>query len=108
MPAFETPEPILATIEVTVGDLRIAARDRTDTVVEVRPSDPSHEPDVRAAVEEELDEREITGAVHGAGEGTTIVNVVDVRVRRSTAFLSPLLAAACSPSSLARSRSKLL
>jgi hypothetical protein len=49
MPAFDTPEPILATIEVTVGDLRIAARDRTDTVVEVRPSDRSHEPDVRAA-----------------------------------------------------------
>jgi DUF4097 and DUF4098 domain-containing protein YvlB len=49
MPTFETPEPILATIEVPVGDLRIAARDRTDTVVEVRPSDPSHEPDVRAA-----------------------------------------------------------
>jgi DUF4097 and DUF4098 domain-containing protein YvlB len=49
MSAFETPEPILATIEITVGDLRIAARDRTDTVVEVRPSDPSHEPDVRAA-----------------------------------------------------------
>lgn len=49
MPAFETPGPILATIEVTVGDLRVAARDRTDTLVEVRPSDPSHEPDVRAA-----------------------------------------------------------
>jgi DUF4097 and DUF4098 domain-containing protein YvlB len=49
MPAFETPEPILATVEVPVGDLRIAARDRTDAVVEVRPSDPSHEPDVRAA-----------------------------------------------------------
>ena len=49
MPAFETAEPILATVEVTVGDLRIAARDRTDTVVEVRPADPSHEPDVRAA-----------------------------------------------------------
>jgi DUF4097 and DUF4098 domain-containing protein YvlB len=49
MPAFETPEPILATIEVTVGDLRVAARDRTDTVVEVRPADPSHDPDVRAA-----------------------------------------------------------
>ena len=49
MPTFETPEPILATVEVPVGDLRIAARDRTDTVVEVRPSDPSHEPDVRAA-----------------------------------------------------------
>ena len=49
MSAFETPEPILATIEVTAGDLRIAARERTDTLVEVRPSDPSHEPDVRAA-----------------------------------------------------------
>jgi DUF4097 and DUF4098 domain-containing protein YvlB len=49
MPAFETPAPILATVEVTVGDVRIAARDRADTVVGVRPSDPSHEPDVRAA-----------------------------------------------------------
>jgi len=49
MPTFETPEPILATIEIIVGDLRVMARDRTDTVVEVRPSDPSHEPDVRAA-----------------------------------------------------------
>ena len=49
MPAFETPQPILATVEVTVGDLHIAAQDRTDTVVGVRPSDPSHEPDVRAA-----------------------------------------------------------
>jgi DUF4097 and DUF4098 domain-containing protein YvlB len=49
MPTFETPQPILATLEVAVADLRIAARDRADTVVEVRPSDPSHEPDVRAA-----------------------------------------------------------
>jgi hypothetical protein len=49
IPRFETPEPILATIEVAVGDLHIAAADRTDTVVEVRPSDPSREPDVRAA-----------------------------------------------------------
>lgn len=49
MPTFQTPEPILATVEVVVADLRIAARDRTDTVVDVRPSDPSHEPDVRAA-----------------------------------------------------------
>jgi DUF4097 and DUF4098 domain-containing protein YvlB len=49
MPTFDTPEPIQATLEVAVGDLRIAARDRTDTTVEVRPSDPSHEPDVRIA-----------------------------------------------------------
>jgi hypothetical protein len=49
MPTYQTPEPILATIEVGIGDLRIAARDRTDTVVEVRPSDPSSQSDVRTA-----------------------------------------------------------
>jgi DUF4097 and DUF4098 domain-containing protein YvlB len=49
MPTFDTAEPILATVEIAVGDLRMTARDRPDTVVDVRPSDPSHEPDVRAA-----------------------------------------------------------
>jgi DUF4097 and DUF4098 domain-containing protein YvlB len=49
MPTFETPEPILVTVEVTAGDLRITAQDRADTVVEIRPSDPSREADVRAA-----------------------------------------------------------
>ena len=49
MPIFETPEPISATIDLAVGDVRITASDRHDTVVDVRPSDASHEPDVRAA-----------------------------------------------------------
>ncbi|MFF5986503.1 DUF4097 family beta strand repeat-containing protein [Prauserella flavalba] len=49
MPTFETPEPISATIELVVGDLRIEASDRTDTVVEVRPTDETDESDVRAA-----------------------------------------------------------
>jgi hypothetical protein len=49
MPAFDTPEPISVTIDLVVGDARITASDRGDTVVEVRPSDGSHEPDVRAA-----------------------------------------------------------
>lgn len=49
MPTFKTPEPIAATIELVVGDARITASDRADTVVDVRPSDSSHEPDVRAA-----------------------------------------------------------
>jgi hypothetical protein len=49
MPVFETHGPILATVEVAVGDVRIAAEDREDTVAEVRPSDPTREPDVRAA-----------------------------------------------------------
>ncbi|HEU4348732.1 MAG TPA: DUF4097 family beta strand repeat-containing protein [Actinoplanes sp.] len=49
MPTFDTPEPITATIELVVGDLRITAGDRRDTIVEVRPSDPGTDLDVRAA-----------------------------------------------------------
>src|SRR5437764_958604 len=41
MPTFDTPEPISVTVEFGVGDLRIVASDRTDTMVEVRPSDPT-------------------------------------------------------------------
>ena len=43
MPTFDTPEPILVTLELGVGDVRIAASDRTDTNVEVRPTDPCQE-----------------------------------------------------------------
>lgn len=49
MPSFATPEPILANIEPVVGNARIIASDRTDTVVDVRPSDPADASDVRAA-----------------------------------------------------------
>ena len=49
MPAFDTPEPISATIDLVAGDARITAGDRDDTVVQIQPSDISHEPDVRAA-----------------------------------------------------------
>jgi hypothetical protein len=49
MPTFDTPEPISATIDVAVGDVRISAGDRSATVVDVRPSDPSNDEDVKAA-----------------------------------------------------------
>jgi DUF4097 and DUF4098 domain-containing protein YvlB len=49
MPTFETPEPITATIDVVVGDVRISAGDRGDTVVDVRPSDASNDEDVKVA-----------------------------------------------------------
>ena len=49
MPTFDTPEPISVTVELGVGDLRIVASDRTDTMVEVRPSDPTKKADVTAA-----------------------------------------------------------
>jgi hypothetical protein len=49
MPTFDTPEPVSVTVEFGVGDLRIVASDRTDTMVEVRPSDPAKKADVTAA-----------------------------------------------------------
>jgi DUF4097 and DUF4098 domain-containing protein YvlB len=49
MPKFETPEPISVTLDLGVGDVRIIASDRTDTVVEVRPSDETDESDVKAS-----------------------------------------------------------
>lgn len=55
MPKYETPEPISVTIELGVADVRIAASDRTDTVVEVRPSDEADESDVKAAAQVRVD-----------------------------------------------------
>jgi hypothetical protein len=49
MPIFDTPEPISVTVDLSVGNLRLVAGDRTDTVVEVRPTDESDESDVKAA-----------------------------------------------------------
>ena len=49
MPTFDTPGPISAVIDLVVGDARITASDRDDTTVEIRPSDASHQQDVRAA-----------------------------------------------------------
>lgn len=49
MPEFKTPEPISAVIDISMGDVRIVASDRPDTVVEVRPSDPAKRADVSAA-----------------------------------------------------------
>ena len=49
MTTFDTPDPIAVDLEVGVGDIRIEASDRADTIVEVRPSDPAKPADVRAA-----------------------------------------------------------
>jgi hypothetical protein len=49
MPTFDTSEPITATIELAVGDVQIATADAGATVVDVRPSDPSNDDDVKAA-----------------------------------------------------------
>ncbi|MEU5400162.1 DUF4097 family beta strand repeat-containing protein [Streptomyces sp. NPDC005963] len=49
MASFDTPEPITAVFEIGIGDIRLRASDRADTVVEVRPTDRSKVSDVTAA-----------------------------------------------------------
>ena len=49
MPTFDTPGPISVDVDLGVGDLRIVASDREDTVVDVRPRDAGKPDDVEAA-----------------------------------------------------------
>lgn len=49
MPSFDTPQPISVTVEIGVGNIRIAATDRPDTVVEVLPTDAGKKADVSYA-----------------------------------------------------------
>lgn len=49
MPSYDTPEPISVTAELFVGNLTVHATDRATTVVQVVPTDPDDESNVRAA-----------------------------------------------------------
>jgi hypothetical protein len=49
MPTFHTPEPISVTVEIGVGEIQIVASERTDTIVDVHPSDAAKKSDVTAA-----------------------------------------------------------
>lgn len=49
MTTYNTPAPISASIDIIFGNITIKAGDRTDTVVEVRPVDPTWDLDVQAA-----------------------------------------------------------
>jgi hypothetical protein len=60
MPAFETPEPISAIINVGGGDVRISAGERSATSVTVDPTDPSNDEDRKVA--------ELTRVEYGDGQ----------------------------------------
>ncbi|MFE2054445.1 DUF4097 family beta strand repeat-containing protein [Streptomyces sp. NPDC056465] len=49
MQKFDTPDPITATLDIPAGRVQIIAADRTDTVVEVRPTNASKSRDVKTA-----------------------------------------------------------
>jgi hypothetical protein len=55
MPTFATPEPISVSLEIGVGDVRIVASERADTVVEVRPTDATKKSDVSLADQTRVD-----------------------------------------------------
>ncbi|WP_068277633.1 DUF4097 family beta strand repeat-containing protein [Aldersonia kunmingensis] len=55
MPTFETPEPISAVIDLPLGEVNIVASDRSDTAVEVRPTDANSADDVRLAEQTRID-----------------------------------------------------
>ncbi len=46
---FKTPSRIAVALDLYLADVRFAVSDRTDTIVEVRPSDPNKAADVKAA-----------------------------------------------------------
>lgn len=55
MPTFTTPEPILVEIDLAVGDVKIDATDRTDTVVTVVAADPDTSVSIEAARHVQVD-----------------------------------------------------
>ena len=65
MPVFATPEPISVTVELSVGDVRLVASDRTDTVVQVRATDESDDSDVKAAQQTRVEYANGTLTVRG-------------------------------------------
>ena len=60
---FATQSPIAVTLDLYVADVHIVASDRTDTVVEVRPSNPGKKADVKAVEETSVEYDEATGAL---------------------------------------------
>jgi hypothetical protein len=88
MPSFATPGPITARLEPAVGLVTVIASDRTDTVVEVRPTDPANPSDVRAAEQTTVEFSGTTLTVKGPRRGaldfSTKTRSIDVTVELPT------------------------
>lgn len=82
MPTYESPEPITAILEFDISHVRLAASKRTDTVVEVVPSNPSDDNDNRAAQQTKVTYANGTLTVKGPRKRSVFgkVGSVDVTV----------------------------
>ena len=87
MPTFDTPEPISITMALGVGDVRITASERSDTIVLVSPSDRTDPDDVKAAEQTRIDytpgqlliKAPRTGKCHGPrGAGESIEVAIEL------------------------------
>ena len=79
MPTFDTPGPIAATVVVAGAQVRVAATDRTDTVVLVQPIDKASQSDVKVAsktkVEFAGDQLSVKTTVSGDKNGSVFITI---------------------------------
>jgi hypothetical protein len=79
MPAFDTPGPIAATVVVAGAQVRVAARDRTDTVVLVQPIDKASQSDVKVASKTKVDfagdQLSVKTTVSGDKNGSVVITI---------------------------------
>jgi putative adhesin len=84
MPKYETPGPVSVTLELGTGNVRVTASNRTDTVVEVRPSSEADESDVKTAQQVRVDFAggmlRVTGPKPGAFDFSRKSRSVDVSI----------------------------
>ncbi len=80
MPTFTTPDPITLRFKLSSGEIRIQASARTETEVEVLPSDSSRSADVEAARETVVEHRDGTVVIEAPENRSGRSASVDVRV----------------------------
>ncbi|MFJ2865432.1 DUF4097 family beta strand repeat-containing protein [Kitasatospora sp. NPDC087314] len=88
MHTFETPAPIDVELDLVIGDARVIAGDRSDTIVDVAPGDPASAADVTAAEKTTVEFRDGTLVVKaprqrgylgiGSGKGASVRATVQV------------------------------
>ena len=79
MPAFATPGPIAATVEVGGAQVRITASDRNDTVVLVEPIDETNRSDVKVADKTKVEfadgQLSVKTTVSGNKDGSVVITI---------------------------------
>jgi hypothetical protein len=79
MPAFDTPRPIAATVQVAGAQVRVTASDRTDTVVLVEPINETNPSDVKVASKTKVDfasgQLSVKTTVPGGKNGSVAITI---------------------------------